>query len=316
MRALFAILTFFCVFPALQAQNLSRGSYSLKVEELRSESALQLTLSDVAGRILYQVNRELAYDTPRPAVHLYADGSVLIVDSFAGVYEYYGTSGQMVRRVPFNEEIRANHERITFVSGNDSTAAVLTSEPGVSESRILVLDRAGTVRFDRPFEGTFASGLLLSPNGELIAGGTYRWIGASLAFNTEFLTIAGTSVTGLGHEFKGGSWSPDGTLFVVYGRERASLINVMKREIISTSLLGENRIVHDVFWDGSIPYVASSPVPKMRSGTWMYEGLVVLNLSDGRTAYQSAEVSFKSAKLESTVGGVSAKIDGQSIRIR
>ncbi len=316
MRVFSYILIGFFVLSGLQAQDIVRGSHHLKVEEIRSESALSLTLSDSSGRVVYQINRELAYDTPRPAVHLYGDGSVLLVDSFAGVYEYCSMTGQMVSRVPFNGEIRPNHERVTHFSGNDSMAAVLISEPGESESRILLVDRRGSIRLDRPFEGSFASGLLLSPDGGSIAAGAYSWSGSLLAFRTEFFGIDGASIASLDLEFKGGSWSSDGTLFVVYGRDRVSLVDVRKRGVISTSHLGENRIVHDVFWDGSTPFVASSPVPVRESDTWIYPRLAILNVADGRTVYQSEGLPFRSAKLEKTVRGVSATIDGQSIRIK
>ena len=316
MRLLLYILTALFVFSALQSQELNRGSYNLRVEEMRGvESSIQLTLTGVSGTVLYQIKREMPYDTPRPLVHLFADGTVMLVDAFAGVFEGYGENGRMTDRIPLEEKIRPNHERIVFVTGNDSTAILLISEPGQSSSRIMLLDAGGMRKLDHPVGGTFASGLALSPNGTSIATGTYSWEGSSLSFKTEFLKTDGTPVLSISREFKGGSWSPDGILFAMYGRKEAIVIDVSKNEILATTDLGDSKVVHEVFWDNSVPLISCSPPPKFESGAWVYSRLAVLNLSEQKTIYQS-DLSFRSMKLEKNEAEISLKIDGRSIRIK
>lgn len=225
MKLLASIVVAICIFFNLQAQEIVRGSWTLRIEEVRSESLLRLTLSDASGDVLYQIGRELGYDTPRPAVHLYANGTLLLVDGFAGVREYYNRAGVMESRISFKGTIAPDHERIFLVSGNDSLAAVLVSESGESESRILVMDWGGMTRVDRTMPGSFASGLLFSPGGETIAAGTYDWKGSALGFRTEFVRHDGTELFSSNKEFRGGSWAPDGALFVMYGRkDRKSVV--------------------------------------------------------------------------------------------
>ena len=316
MRLLLYILTALFVFSALQSQELNRGSYNLRVEEMRGvESSVQLTLTGVSGTVLYQISREMPYDTPRPLVHLFADGSVLLVDAFAGVYERYGENGRMTDRVPLNGRVSANHERIGFLKGNDSLAVLFVSEPERAESRLLIVDALGSTKVDEPVSGSFASGIELSPGGTLIALGTYTWNGPSLSHKTEFLKTDGTPVLSIGREFKGGSWSPAGILFAMYGRKEAIVIDVLKNEVLATTDLGDNKVVHEIFWDDSVPLIVCSPSPTFESGTWVYSRLAVLNLSERRPIYQS-DLSFRSVKLEKNVAQTSLRIDGRSIRIK
>jgi len=315
----------FCLFlllaiaasPFLRGQEQSRGHFRLTMERSQvGERRTQLTLTASPGSVLYQISRELPYDTPLPKIHLFADGTVLLVDVFAGAYERYAENGRMVERFAFNGRISPNHERIGFLSGNDSSAVLFISEPGQSESRLLFLDSHGTLKLDQAIQGSFASGLEISPVGNMIALGTYSWEGSSLTFRTEFLRTDGTIVSSVEREFKGGSWSPQESLFVIYGRKLATVFDVEKGEIVSTSDLGDNRVVHDVLWDGPVPLIVSSPPPRLESGAWIYSQLSVLNLADQKVTYRSTGQPFRRVKLEENAGEISVNIDGRLVRIR
>lgn len=302
------------MLSALQAQELTRGSYNLTVNEMTGvESSVQLTLTGPLGTVLYQIKREMPYDTPLPQFHLFADGSVLLVDAFAGVYESYGENGRMTDRVPFDGRVRPNHERMSFLGGSDSLAILFVSEPEQSESRLLIIDERGSKRLDQPINGAFASGMKLSPGGTMIALGTYTWNGPSLNHRTEFLNTQGAVVSSLNHEFKGGAWGAGDTLFLVYGRKDAAIVDARTGNVRSVLDLGSNTVVHAVLWNNGTPLVAVSPPPRFEGGAWIFSRLAVLNAVDASTVYQSQSRPFRKLEFEKSDNGVFLRVDRQQI---
>ena len=314
MRLSLCILAVFLGCSLLPAQELSRGSYNLRIEEPRDgESSLQMTLVGASGTVMYQLKREMPYDTPRPLVHLFADGSVMLVDAFAGVYERYGENGRMTDRIALNGRVSPNHERIGFLKGNDSMAVLFVSEPEKPESRLLIVDRLGSTIVNKPVSGSFASGMELSPDGTLIAVGTYNWNGPSLGHKTEFLNTQGAVISSLNHEFKGGAWGAGDSLFLVYGRNDAAIVDARTGIVRSAFDLGSNTVVHAALWDNGTPLVAVSPPPRFEMGAWIFSQLVVLNAADASTVYQSQSGSFKKLEFEKSDSGVFLRVDRQQI---
>jgi len=316
MRSILPVTLLVLATSCLHAQELSRGAYRLKVEELRAEeSSTQLTLTGSSGEMLYQIRRELPFDVPRPQVHLFSYGIVLVLDGFGGVVERYGDNGRMMERIVLDGEVRPNHERTVQKSGNDSLVALLISEPEKSTSRLLVLRSDGSKVLDLPMAGEFALSLELSTSGSMIAAGMYSWEGSSLTFQTSFVGIDGTAISNIDHEFVGGAWGLRDSLFLMYGRKDAAIVDPMTGRIQAEMELGPNTVVHGVLWDDAAPLIAASPMPRFESGEWIYSRLVVIDLADKSTVYQSESRPFRKLKFEKSHGGISLRIDGQTISL-
>ena len=303
-------------FSLLSAQELSRGPYRLQTETRESNGrTFHMTLLAADGSVSCQIDRPVGVDASLPRCELFANGTTLLVDAFAGVYELYATNGRMMDRIPFDGRIRPDHERTVYLSGNGIVAGMLVSDPDHPSPRLLVIGDNGRVSLDQPVEGSIASALSLSPNGQVMAAGAYEWKGSVVSHIVTFLQTDGTVLSTAAQEFIGGTWSSNDSLFLAYGKHTASVIDVRQGQKAATTTVGGTNIVQDVLWDGGKPVVAWSPVPTLEAGAWIYTGLSVAEVGNPQSARQVSTGSFSRAVLQRNGNGLQAVIDGHSLNI-
>ena len=303
-------------FALLSAQELSRGPYRLHTETQESNGRVfRMTLMAPDGSVSCQIDRPVAVDASLPRCELFANGTILLVDAFAGVYELYGTNGRMMDRIPFDGRIRPDHERVVYMSGNGTAAGMLVSDPVHPRPRILMLDDNGRVTLDQAIGGAQASALSISPDGRFLAAGSYEWKGPTVSHTVAFLQTDGTVLSTAAQEFIGGAWSANDSLFLAFGKHTAVVIDVRQGQRLAITSVGETNIVQDVLWDGMKPVVAWSPAPALAAGTWIYTGLSVAEVGVPESARQVSAGSFSRAVLQRKNGGLQAVVDGRSLNI-
>jgi len=303
-------------FSLLSAQELSRGPYRLHTETQESNGkTFRMTLMAPDGSVSCQIDRPVGVDASLPRCELFANGTILLVDAFAGVYELYGTNGRMMDRIPFDETIRPDHERVVYVSGNGIVAGMLVSDPVRPHPRLVLLDDNGRIALHQSLEGSQASALSLSSDGQLVAAGSYEWNGSVVSHLVTFLQTDGTILSTAAQEFIGGAWSGNDSLFLAYGKHTASVIDVHQGQRVTVTAVGNANIVQDVLWDGGKPVVAWSPVPTLDAGTWIYTGLSVAEVGVPASARQVLTDSFSRALLQRKDGALQAVVDGRLLNI-
>lgn len=127
------------------------------------------------GTELFTVRKHVPYGSPFPGTALFEEtGELILVDAFAGLVEFTGSSGALVRTwKPFGDDL-PDHERILKCSTAGDRAAFAYSSPGVGGVRIAVTDRLGEILWTAAAEEPMASELVLSSDGEGVIISSYQ----------------------------------------------------------------------------------------------------------------------------------------------
>lgn len=300
----------------LTGQELSRGAFRLFLEPSQTGTpSLHLTLKSSDNSPLTTIDRPISEDASLPRCELFSNGTILLVDAFSGVYELYGTNGRMLDRIPFDGKVRPDQERVVHMSGNGTFTALLISDPVHPNARLILLDPHGHAVVNRPVAGSNASGLQLSSDGVMIAAGTYEWNGPSVEHRTIFLRSDGTLVSSLAQEFTVGIWGQHDSLFLVYGKRSASVVNVRSGAVISHSSFDKGNIVMDGIWNGDEAMVALSSTPTLQAGSWIYQSLSIVKVGVPASTRQVQTSPYRSVSLRQGDKRMEAVVDGKAIAL-
>ena len=316
MRTSLPALIIVAWYSLLPGQDIVRGPFRLVVEARPSaRPSMHMQLIGPDSSTLFQIDRTCAEDAALPRCELFSNGTVMLVDAFAGVYELYGSNGRMMDRIALDGKVHPDHERVVMVNGNGTIVALLISDPDHQDCRLLILDGTGSRILDQRLSGSHASGLELSSNGRMAAVGTYTWRGSLLEQSVKFFQTNGVGLSSVEHEFTGGAWGAGDSLFLVYGRKSAAVVEILTGKILSTATLARNSVVLGCIWEERIPLVMSAPPPAFRAGKWIYPGLTLTEVLTSGAVRQVQTSSFNRASLRKTSDGVEVIIDGRGMKL-
>lgn len=306
LRSIVAIIV---VFTGLSAQESP-----LKLRTERSHSTFSVRVLNTDGRTVTRIEREQFFDAAPPAVHLFGNGSLLLMDGYAGVLEHYNAGGTMTSRILIRSSVRPDHERVIVWSATESQLALAVSEPNEEPVSVLLLDDQGTLVLRQSLAArTHASGIVLSPDGSLLAAGTYGWEGASLVHSIDFMQADGSVLSSASVEMKKGAFADDRSRFLAVGSSSVSIVDVPAGSVISAKQLERGSVIHDAVWDGDIAVIAASPRPAFQDRQWVFPALLLFSLSpDGEsTASETIPRSFRNVQLRREGGGIGIVLDGR-----
>ncbi len=247
--------------------------------DITDEQLITYTIFDRDGREIYSVIREAAYDAAFPSAGIFNSGKLVIIDSFSGLVEFYDTDGEKLRSKHFPGADDVEHERKIDFSLHNDRAAFIVSEPAHPDSRLMVFDETGNLLLLRTIEAPYTTGIVYSPDGSLLAVGTYRWIGKSLEENSYFLTDDGEIVGYVDTGFQHGSFSDDGVYFIGYSNSHAHLINIEEYEVLWSHEREDDSIIIQAAWHPTTGIlVLTSDKPVLQAGKWVYNNPIVRTL--------------------------------------
>jgi len=265
---------------------------------------------------MYRVQREQFPDAGPPSVHLFGNGSLILIDGYSGALEFYDGFGSMTNRRLIRGMVKPDHERVIVWSGTGSEIAMAVSEPNEGSLLILLFDDSGRQLTDKSLEGrTHALGIALSFDGSILAVGSYRWEGTSLFYSVDFLSADGTILSSGIAEMKNGVFSPNQSLFLATGVSSAAILEVSTGNEVSARQFGPGAVIHDAVWDGTNALIAASPKPAFEERQWVYPSLTLFTLSPGNVPGQETiQRSFRNARLKKEGTAIVIDIDGRRLK--
>lgn len=303
----------------LHAQEATRPPFRLVPDDRASRSTFSVGVADSVGTVLYRIQREQFFDTAPPAVHLFGNGSAVLMDGYAGVIEFYDGSGTMINRLLIRDALRPEHERVIAWAGAESKIAFVISEPNEDDALVLFTDNRGTPILRKALAGrSHASAVRISSDGTLLALGTFSWNETQLSHHLDLLSADGRILGSVPLEFSGGSFGPGDSLLLAYGSTSASLVRISDPLVVSSLPLGKGSVVHDAVWNADTALIAYSGKPDFINNEWISSSVTVASLSaDGKQrVVQFLQQAFRNAKLERTEDGVSILFDGRRVTPR
>ena len=286
--------------------------FQILVGSVQDRDAVVFSIADTTGTVHYTVERNRPYDLPVPSVHVFENGRLLIVDGYAGVIELYDESGGITQRGMLHGSIRPDHERIVHMDATPHVAGFVVSESDGSSTSVYRIQSNGAIRSTELTGEAHAAGIRLSSDGALAAAGTYSWNGPLLNHRVQFLE--GERIMSSGqHDFKGGLFGRGDSLFLVYGRNGAAIMDVRTGAIVSETAYEPGSVVNDLVWVEGTSYLAISQNSEYVNGRWYFSRLVVLEMTPGKAPVETRIPSagpFFEPSLEVSEGGIFIEIDG------
>ncbi len=310
-----SVTIIFFLLSSLHAQDAPYTLFRLKPDQ-SSRGTFSVQVVNKAGETMYRIEREQFPDAAPPSVHLFGNGSLLLMDGYAGVLEYYDGSGAMTHHLLLRNAVKPEHERVIAWSGAASAIAMAISEPNEGSVLILLLDDRGRLLTDKSLEGrAHASGIVLSSDGSLLAAGSYRWEGTSLFHSVDFLSSDGTILSSGRAEMKNGVFSPNRALFLAAGISSAAILEVSTGNEISAKQFGPGAVIHDAVWDGTDALIAASPKPAFEEREWVYPSLTLVTFSrDDMPEQETIQQSFRHARFQREGTAIVIDLDGRPLK--
>ena len=265
------------------AQQSPDGRYSVDQErrishDIRDEQSVIYRVLDSDDREVYSVTREATYDAAFPSVGVFNSGKLIIIDSFAGIVEFYDTTGNQmdVKTLPGVTDVE--HERKIDFALHHNRAACIVSEPAHADARLVVFSETGEQLLLKKIDDPHTTGIAYSPDGAVLAVGTYRWIGESLREKSYFLTGQGEILGSVNQGFERGLFSDDGRYFIGYSNSYVHLIDVADNEVLWSREREHDAIIIKAAWHLNEVLLLTSDKPLLYEGTWVYNNPIVMTL--------------------------------------
>ena len=190
-----------------QVESRAGGFHAEITLEARAERHPELnrwraTVMDSARNVLYQIEREIPYGSPYPALALSDSGGAgMVLNAFDGIVEVLDSRGTVVRRWrPFAAE-EPSHERILKCSVAGQRVAVLASDPTSPPALVYAMELEGALSAASALPEAQGGEIYLSTDGEVIvAGGSTA--GERLTVSTSILSWGCSLLDTVGLDFR------------------------------------------------------------------------------------------------------------------
>jgi outer membrane protein assembly factor BamB len=301
----------------MTGQESYRSTYRVTIEKpaqpaqrAGETSTWRFRVMDAQGTLRTEILREIPFDIAAPAPAVFEDGTVALIHSFDNVVEFFGPDGGLARRVPLSPVPNPEYERVIRHAVHDATLALLISEPSAANCRLVVLNATGDVVRERLLEGIQATGIVIAPDGILVAAGVRSGIRA----NDEALWLVnGAQDRRLEGGFSTGQFSADGGTFL--GRTKMSVmeVDVAKGQRRWEYRVRQGQLVVDAVLAPSGTTILTAESPTLENREWIYRRPVMRIMSaEGVVVNERVvpSVGFRKAKLKPGAGSTEVVCDG------
>jgi hypothetical protein len=303
---MFRILLISIIIVSCAAAQESRdGRYRVEQERHVSndpddEHSITYTVYDRDDREIYSVVREVTFDTVFPSVGIFESGALMLLHSFTCKIELFDPEGNPVAAVFPVSNAELEHERNMLFTLHDSFAVVLISEPSRKKSKLVIVDEEGAIQLNQEIDVSYGSGLMLSPDGSIIAAGLYGWEDTSLINKTKFLTPDGIVRGSVDTGFTKGYFSDDGAWFLGITNKKVSEINLENFTVTSTVIIPPGQIILDAIRESNGLIILSAEYPELKDGSWIYRDARIIRVDADGTIFEErrlAPAEFSTASI-------------------
>ncbi|MGB6647248.1 MAG: hypothetical protein WBG01_01785 [Bacteroidota bacterium] len=198
----------------------------------------QAVVQDRNGRTLYQIAKEVPFDSPFPSIVLSdSGGSSVLVDAVEGWVEFYDGTGALLKNWEVFLKGEPNYERSINCSVAGDRAAFLLSGTGGRPASVYLTDMRGESLMRISLDQSQAGELHLSDDASVIVAGCYS-SGEVSSFTTFCINSDGKVLLEIPILFRTARLSPD----------RKSLLLAGRRDLLEVALDSQER---QTLWTGT-----------------------------------------------------------------
>ncbi len=272
------------------------------------ETERTITVSVIKnGQSLYSISKTLLPYYSIPQTMVFENGNLILLHSLEGTLEFYNSAKNLIAKKGNLITSLYDEHKILF-SKTATEIALLISED--NENKIVIYNSAGELLFSENTEKGIANGIVLSNENNKLATSLYNWENNKIISKTFIIDLSKNQTDEFPILFKQGFFNKSGDLFCGFTNKKFFNVDLLKKKIILTKNIPDNKILMDVQVNKQNTYYIEATTPKLIKGIWIYNSAEVLKIDkDNKTEVVKkitdsfSNIHFKKDKSQSLKKG-------------
>ena len=302
------------------AQRSFRETYRVSIEipsravrNATEEHIWTFRVTDRNGAPVTEVIRAMPVDVAAPEPVMFENGRLLLLHSFDAYAELFGSSGELLKRMPLLDRPTPDYERVVRSAVHASQVIVGVSSEGQGV-RIISIDDQGVLTVRKQLEAMMITGVAVASDPSLIAVGTVSWKESEPAYATTFDAAGAAWIVPKG--FTTGEFRDAETF---YGRNdrTVSLVSIGNRQLRWSEDVPAGRMIVDAAVTSDGITVLTADKPKWLEGGWIYSGPRLRTRDDsGKIVDEQAlpTAGFAKGAVDVEQGRTVVRLDGRIVK--